>query len=586
LRILGIHDGHNAAAALLEDGRVVAAVQEERLNREKNWNGFPSRSIEWVLRYAGAVPGDLDAVALNGHHMPYPKDRDGLLREYRETATAGGRLRRVARRTPLKALHRAARRRNRLQQVVDLGVAPGRIHFVEHHTAHAAAAYYGYGEHEAPVLVLTNDGMGDGLCASVRIGRNGRLQPVLAVVPEADSVGNLYAVVTFLMGMVPLEHEYKLMGMAPYAPESGRDKVHALLRNLMEFAPPDGVTWRRRGGCPETYYSYAYLRRLLELQRFDGICAGLQTWGEEMLVQWVRNCITATGIRRIVLSGGVFMNVKANKVISELPEVESLFVFPSCGDETNAIGAAYWLEAEVGRGGSAIPPLGDLYWGRSFDDAQIEEALRRRAGPWGYRKVADIEEMVAGLLAEGEIVARATDRAEFGARALGNRSILADAARPEVVRVVNEMIKSRDFWMPFAPAILPERAADYLVNPKDLPAPYMVLSFDTTPLGEELRAALHPYDATARPAVVPRAWNPAFYRLLKAFERETGRGGILNTSFNLHGAPMVDSPDDALDVLESSGLKFLAMGRWLVAKPSTDAAGRPSAAAKLELGVS
>ena len=566
MRILGIHDGHNASAALVENGRVVAAVQEERLNREKNWSGFPTASIAWVLSQGGLTSRDLDAVALNGRHMHYPKNRAKLLAEYSRTGTLTSRVKRLARHTFLKTAHDAKRRRQRLAQTTALGVPPDRIHFVEHHTAHAAAAYYGYGQYTEPVLVLTNDGSGDGLCASVRIGRNGALEQPIATVPETDSVGNLYAVATFLMGMVPLEHEYKLMGMAPYAPEGGRDRVLAALRPLMAFDSDRGLTWMRRNGCPETYYSYEFLRRLFELKRFDWVCAGLQMWTEEMLTTWVRNCIATTGVRNVGLSGGVFMNVKANKVIGELTEVERLFVYPSCGDETNAMGAAYWVESRGGTDGRHIAPLQDVYWGPAYEDDAIAQVLARRSGPWRAARHPDIEEVSADLLANGEVVGRCTGRAEFGARALGNRSILADASRPGVVRVINDMIKSRDFWMPFAPALLEERAEDYIVNPKHLPAPYMVLSFDTTDELGDLRAAMHPYDLTVRPAVISEEWNPGFHRLLRAFERRTGRGGLLNTSFNLHGFPIVDSPEDALDVLENSGLKYLAMGSWLISK--------------------
>lgn len=567
MRILGIHDGHNAAAALLVDGQVVAAVQEERFTREKNWSGFPTQSVAWVLRHAGVEAHELDAVAMNGNHMPYPKDRDALLEEYRTTGRVAMQIRRIARRTTLGDAYRRRRQTQRLAQVVHLHVPRERVHFVDHHTAHAAAAYYGYGAHDEPVLVLTNDGAGDGLCASVRIGKGGQLHGAIATVPEADSIGNVFAVITFMMGMVPLEHEYKLMGLAPYAPDSGRDAVLAELQPLMQFPTANGLTWRRTNACPETYYSYDFFRHRLARKRFDWICAGLQSWTEEMLVQWVRNCIRETGIRKLALSGGVFMNVKANKAISELPELESLFVFPSCGDETNAIGAACWVEARGGTEGAHIPPLKDVYWGPGVEDADIEKALSRRRGGWDARRIANIDETVADLLARGEVVARCDGRAEFGARALGNRSILADASRMEVVRVINDMIKSRDFWMPFAPAILADRAHDYLVNPKDLSAPYMILSFDATTCVRDLRAAVHPYDLTLRPQVVQEEWNPEFYRLLKAFEARTGRGGILNTSFNLHGFPIVNTADDALDVLERSGLEFLALGQWLVTKP-------------------
>ena len=437
-------------------------------------------------------------------HMPYPKTQQELLAEYASNAGINTRVRRFAKSTPARGVYEARRRRDRLAAAAESGIPLDRVEFVEHHTAHAAAAYYGWGRYDDEVLVLTNDGAGDGLCASVSIGEErGRLRRI-SEVQEAESIGNIYAVVTFLMGMVPLEHEYKLMGMAPYAPDKGRDQVVEQLRPLMEFLPTDGMRWKRRNGLPATYYSYDFLREKLALKRFDWICAGLQAWVEEMLVEWTRNCIRKTGIPRVALSGGVFMNVKANKMISELPELEELFVFPSCGDETNAIGAAYWLEARGGTDGSAIPPLRDLYLGPTYDDDEVMSALNSRAGrTWSHRRSDNIGTEAAELLANGEIVARCSGRAEFGARALGNRSIMADPSRPEVIRIINEMIKSRDFWMPFAPAILEHRADDYLINPKSIFAPYMILSFDTTSRVKEMEAAVHPYDLTARPQISP-----------------------------------------------------------------------------------
>jgi len=565
MRILGIHDGHNASAALLIDGRVIAAIQEERLNRCKNWNGFPHQSIDWVLQYAGLNPRDLDAVAMNGNHMPYPKDRDALLKEYENTGSIAAGIKRLARKTLLKTVYSLRRRNERLKEVVDLGISADCVRFVEHHSAHAGAAYYGWGRYDDPVLVLTNDGVGDGLCASVNIGKNGKIERVMSI-PESESIGNIFAVVTFMMGMVPLEHEYKLMGLAPYAPEKGRSTVLSEFRSLLQFEPEDSMIWKRGNGCPETYYSYDFFRRRLELKRFDWICAGLQAWTEEMLGQWVRNCIKSTGIHKVALGGGVFMNVKANKIISELPEVDDIFIFPSCGDETNAIGAAYWIEAKDGSEGSHIPGIKDLYLGPSYDDNQIEEVLKgfQPKKRWDFDKVQDIELVVGKLLAAGEVVARCAGRTEFGARALGNRSILADASKQEQIKIINDMIKNRDFWMPFAPAILKERLADYIVNPKKIQAPYMIMSFDTTNTVADLRTAIHPYDMTVRPQAVYKEWNPSFYRILKEFEHLTGRGVILNTSFNLHGYPIVNSPEDALYVLDNSGLKYLAMGNLLI----------------------
>ncbi len=264
------------------------------------------------------------------------------------------------------------------------------------------------------------------------------------------------------------------------------------------------------------------------------------------------------------------MNVKMNKLIGELPEVESLFVFPSCGDESNSLGAAWaaWAQAcqQAGREAN-MAPCGPTYWGAEFGDADVDQALAK------YRftkqvKVTpcdNIERRCAELLAKGEVVARCKGRMEFGARALGNRSILADPARWETVHTINAMVKKRDFWMPFAPSILAEQADRYLVNPKKLDSPYMILAFDSVAANQPaLAAAVHPYDKSCRPQVVRREWNPDYHRLIEAYSELTGHGAILNTSFNLHGFPIVYRPEEAMEVFDRSGLRYLAVGNVMV----------------------
>ena len=215
-----------------------------------------------------------------------------------------------------------------------------------------------------------------------------------------------------------------------------------------------------------------------------------------------------------------------------------------------------------------MEPLRDLYLGPEASRADEERALERfEASRWlEVESAGDLEARAAELIAGGEIVARCKGRMEFGARSLGNRAILADPTRPEVIRIINDMVKNRDFWMPFAPSILEECAGDYIVNPKRLAAPYMILSFDTTERVAELAAAIHPYDRSARPQLVSRDWSPDYHRLLTEFKRRTGRGAILNTSFNLHGFPIANTPEDALDVLENSGLEHLLLNHFLVHK--------------------
>ena len=570
MNVVGIHDGHTAAAALSIDGRVVAAVQEERFTRIKNWAGFPSRSVQWVLQSNGLTPADVDAVVFNGLQMPYAKSREEILAEYERTGSLGTTLKRFVKRTAVRTVRDDRRRADRRKAAIQFGFAPERIHFIDHHTAHAAGAYYGWGKFDEPILVLTNDGAGDGLCATVSIGEGGRLRR-LAAVPESESIGNIYAMITFMMGMVPLEHEYKLMGMAPYASEKSSRQVYESFRELMQFRADDPLVWERRNGCPETYYSYEFFRDRLQLKRFDAICGGLQLFTEDMLATWVQNAIRTTGIRKVALSGGCFMNVKANMIIANLPEVDDLWIMPSCGDESSAIAACWYWHAEQharGNGGPGTQPLTDVYLGPECSRADEERALQAfKASEWlDVESEGDLEARAAELLAQGEVVARSKGRMEFGARSLGNRAILADPTKPEVVRIINEMIKSRDFWMPFAPSMLEERAADYIVNPKHLAAPYMIVCFDTTEQVADLPSAIHPYDRTARPQLVNREWNPGYHHLISEFQRRTGRGVILNTSFNLHGFPIAYTPEDALGVLKNSGLQHLLLGHFLVHK--------------------
>jgi carbamoyltransferase len=266
------------------------------------------------------------------------------------------------------------------------------------------------------------------------------------------------------------------------------------------------------------------------------------------------------------------MNVKANQLLSEMDEVEEIFIFPSCGDETNAIGAAYWVYVEECRKrGQALDmqPLSDLYWGKEFSDDEIEQALV--AFPFSTKVKVEtpqnIERRIAELLASSHVVARFNGRMEFGARALGNRSILANPADPRVIKTINEMIKQRDFWMPFAPSVNVERVRDYLRKPKDIPAPYMVITFDSIPEKVSVFAAgVHPYDGTARPQEVMESHNPRYHRLIQYYGDITGEEIILNTSFNLHGFPIAYTPEQAFITLDNSGLQYLAIGSFLISK--------------------
>jgi carbamoyltransferase len=569
--VLGVHDGHNASAALLRDGRIELALQEERLTRVKNQGDAPGGAVRAALALVNGGPTPV--AALNGLYMNYRQwQRETILRDYARCSSLGSRLKQTLKTSAVDRMYQRRRAAQRAEHLGAIGLSSGQLAPVEHHQAHAAAAYYAspWARSAERILVLTCDGSGDRLSATVSVGQNARLMR-LAEVSEHDSIGRLYALVTRWLGMVPLEHEYKVMGLAPYAAHSrGAADVARALEGLFE-PTGDGLGWRRRKGVPSMYTAYAFLGTLLEGQRFDWVAAGVQRFIESMLTRWVAGAVRETGIGRIACAGGVFMNVKANLAILELPEVESMFVFPSCGDESNSIGAACW---EAARCGQAIEPLGAIYYGELITDRAAEKALENaardnaaRAARLRFDWIPDIEKRVASELAQGRIVARAKGAAEFGARALGNRSILARADSPAVVRTINEAIKNRDFWMPFAPAMPAERAARYYEKPKPVESPYMMFAFRTRP---ERRAALagaqHPYDFTTRPQEVRAEHNPEFHRLLQEYESITGEAAVLNTSFNLHGEPIVYHARDAVDVFLRSGLEHMALANWWVEK--------------------
>ena len=559
---VGIHDGHNASVAVVRDGRLELALQEERLTRVKNQGDAPAGAAKLAFRM---VNGDGARVGLNGLYMNYHQwQRDTILADYERSADLASRFKQPFKGTFVDRAYQRRKAEQRASALAQIGVAKENVEPVEHHLAHASAAY-----HTAPwpgekILVLTCDGSGDRLSATVSIGQGGALSRI-ATVSEHDSIGRLYALVTRYLGMAPLEHEYKVMGLAPYV--SSNQRIEGAARDfssLFEFTS-DGLSWTRRAGVPSMYAAYGFLKKSLAGKRFDTIAAGVQRFIEDMLVQWVSNAIRETGIRKVACSGGVFMNVKANLALLEIPELEDLYVFPSCGDESNSIGAACHLAA---RAGDRLRPLGALYYGEPITDGESQMALE--AAPdrtMRFRWANDIEAVAAEKLAEGKIVARAKGAVEFGARALGNRSILARADSPTAVREINEMVKNRDFWMPFAPSVLASRAGDYYQKPKPISSPYMMFGFHSRPEKRAtFAAAQHPYDFTTRPHEVLEAHNPDYHRLLEEYESRTGEGILLNTSFNLHGEPIVYRARDAVDVFLRSGLRYMALGNWWVEK--------------------
>ena len=441
MRIIGIHDGHNASVCLFEDGKIRFTIQEEKLNKIKNYDGFPYLALEETLKRNNLTINDIDFFAISSYHLPFHKTKEELLETYKNLSSITSKFKLLLKNTPAKLIHRGARMLSRIDEIKKAGIPLDKVIFVEHHMCHAYTAYWG-SPFRKKSPCFHKRWWRDDLCGTVSIfHEDGRMERIQEI-PMSESIGHLYAMVTFILGMVPLEHEYKVMGMAPYASPSGAKKSYRVLRDLYEELGENG-NLRRKKGVPHMFHIISTVENRLKYHRFDWIAGGVQKLLEEFLTNWIRYWIRETGIRTIALSGGVFMNVKANKVIMEMDEVEEIFVFPSCGDETNSIGACYFVyEQEMRKHGKKvnIEPLGPFYLGGDFPDDRIEEVLRKHNFNFKVkiRYFQDIEKKVAELISKGKVVARVKGRMEFGARALGNRSILASPSNWDTVNKINK----------------------------------------------------------------------------------------------------------------------------------------------------
>ena len=566
--VLGIHDGHNCGATLVRDGYVVASINEERLTRKKNEVGYPRKAIEAVMLVGGVQPSELTHVVYASRFMHRKEYLTDITPWYR---TGWREQERAKQESPA---YRAAvfeqRKSERIADVINhLQVSSDKISFLEHHLCHLAAGYYTrpHRQYGKRLLGLTCDGAGDNVCATVSICDGNSIERIATTSRDA-SLGKIYSRVTFMLGMTPWEHEYKVMGLAPYAdPDYARAaarKLDGLLRldaETMTFATTTDLS---------TSHCYEFLREAFENVRFDVVAGAVQTFTEQMMLGWVRAAVAKTHLGDLVCGGGVFMNVKANMLIAAMPEVNSIYVMPSAADESLSIGAALHTHYQHTKSTDhSRSELTNLYLGQQNSSSDSDRAARalKDTAAVTVSEHDDPSDEIAKDLQAGRIVARCAGRMEWGARALGNRSILSSAEDWRVVDRINAAIKMRDFWMPFAPSVLEECAADYFENPKHIESRFMTLAFPTQARNyEHLTAASHPRDRTIRPQVVSAAANPEYHRIISSFRRRTGRGVVLNTSFNLHGHPIVNTADEAVDVLMRSGLDTLALDRLVIRK--------------------
>lgn len=570
--ILGIHDGHNGTAALLKGPEIIGAISEERITRKKGQGGFPTNAIKNILDYNKIDPSEIDQVAVGSIITPITQEDmlNKTKRYYRLDraifSKASNIIPNKIKNSPITLdVYRRffGKQKNRInhfrEELKKLGITQA-IEIIEHHYAHACTTLYKNQHNFKECLIITNDGSGDGLSGTINIYKDGNLERIKEI-SSFNSIGEFYSRITQYLGMKPLEHEYKVMGLAPYPMET--DFYKNIRDKFYQFFKTEDLDIINDTGCWGDTYIPFFKKNIFPF-RFDYVAKATQDLLEKVVVEWIQNAIRKTDIHNICLAGGVFMNVKMNMKIRNLKEVERLFVFPSGGDESVAMGAALALNSN---NKNRFSPIKDLYLGPHYNNNRVEEELKKDEyrSKIKFEYVDNIQDRVIEELLNKNIIARSSGRMEWGARSLGNRSIIAIANDSRILHKINKAIKKRDFWMPFAPSILYDEKEKYIIDNNKMISHYMNMAHETKEIAkEDIIAAIHPFDFSARPQLVKKEFNKEYYDIIQKLNDEIGVGGILNTSFNLHGEPIVNTPKDALHTLLNSDIDYLVMENYIV----------------------
>lgn len=573
--VLGVCDSQDSGAALFVDGRLVAAVNEERLNRVKLWGGFPALSIEKVFEIGGVRPEEVDVVVLGTRITPNILARAfrGIHQGLRRGSGQFGYLLNlfIAYQTAARtlrvpeAIEAAAARAVLRRDLARIGIRGARIVSVDHHLAHAASAWATapfFAQPDPPdgALVITVDGLGDGLGLTVSVGTLGQGLRRVHAESGFSALTLYYSRLTETLGFTPIKDEGKVNALAAY---TDRMPLLAEARSLLRHR--DGRFNRQNHLVPASMDQPPY-SRFRDYPR-EEVAASFQQHLEDEMRAFVRHWLQRTRTAHLCLAGGLFANVKLNQRLAAMPEVRGLWVFPHMGDGGLAVGGCLaYLKSDPA-------PFPHAYWGPDISDAEAEAALRAAGLP--FDRPADLAAEVARLLAQGRVVARATGRMEYGPRALGHRSLLVQATDPRTIEWLNERLKRSPF-MPFAPVVLDEDYEACFVGGDRVrdAARFMTVSLDAT---KDFRArcpgAVH-VDGTARPQRVADAASPDFARILREYRSLTGLPCVINTSFNMHEEPIVCTPADAIEAFRRAGADALALGPFLVKAPRSDGGSR------------
>ncbi len=580
---------HDSAACLVRDGELLAAAQEERFTRKKHDYSFPVNAVEFCLQHAQISASDLDLVVF--YDKPLLKF-ERLLETYLSYSPSGFKLFLMG--LPLWLKQKLHTPREIDQGLGGKGVYSGRYVFLEHHESHAASAFYPSPFEEAAILTL--DGVGEWATGSICVGRGNKIE-LLKEMRFPHSLGLLYSAMTYFTGFRVNSGEYKLMGLAPYGDPVYRDVI---LDKLLDLKPDGSFK------LDMDYFAYCYKdvmtsEKMNELfggpprkaeteitQREMDIAASIQVVTEEIVMRIARYAHEATGMKNLVMAGGVALNCVSNGRILREGPFDDLWIQPAAGDAGGALGAAMfaWHELMDNQRDNAGQDVqkGSLL-GPDFSDSEVVASLDEKGAVYTqYEDEYELCDRIAQLMADENVVGHAAGPMEFGPRALGARSIIGDARSPKMQSVMNLKIKYRESFRPFAPAVLKERVHEYFEMEPDQDSPYMLL---VAPVNQEKRKengssaakgldrlkqvrseipAVTHVDYSARVQTVDAERNPRFYKIIKAFEKRTGCPVVINTSFNVRGEPVVCTPDDAYHCFMGTDMDVLVVNNCVLLK--------------------
>lgn len=602
MKILGISAFyHDSAAAIISDGEIIAAAQEERFTRKKHDESFPVNAVQYCLKEAGIALDQIEAIVF--YDKPLLKF-ERLLETYYGFAPKG--VLSFITSIPVWIKDKLFLKKlikDELKKVGDYDAKKLKILFPEHHLSHAASAFYPSSFEEATILTI--DGVGEWATASICKGSGNNIT-VLKELHFPHSIGLLYSAFTYFLGFKVNSGEYKLMGLAPYGKTNSKDvqRYIDIIKSQLIDIKDDGSVWLN-----QKYFSYATALRMVPDRKWEKLFGfprrksespleqhhcdlglAIQLVTEELVIQLAKEAKRITGCENLCLAGGVALNCVANGKLQNENIFKNIFIQPAAGDAGGAIGAAlaayhiyYQQERKVNA--ELMDGMKGSYLGPAFNDNDVEQMAQQcKAEFQKFDSFGELTKVVANHLANANVIGWHQGRMEFGPRALGNRSIIADARNPEMQRKLNLKIKYRESFRPFAPSVLAEDVSEYfdfkgvspymlLVHPvkenrlKPLPYGYASMHFKDKlyHLRSDIPSVTH-IDFSARIQTVHKETNPQYHALISAFKEKTGDGLLVNTSFNVRGEPIVCTPEDAYKCLMRTEMDYLVVGNYLFSK--------------------